>query len=100
VTTLALVVVGSLILAAAFYINAVPLEAAFVVPPFLIGVPLLVYGIRRETRKPEGGATTQKDAVRLLRPSGTEPNRLTIAKRLDVPTCPTHRLPRRGNAKI
>src|SRR5690348_15169913 len=69
VTTLVVVAVGLLILLPPFYIRAVPPPVAFIVPPLLIGVPLLAYGIKRETRKPEGGATTQKDAVRLLRTS-------------------------------
>ena len=67
--TLAIVALGLLIVVLPVYAKSVPLWVAFVLPPLIIGGVLLPLGIRRETRRPSGGATTQQDAVRLLRPS-------------------------------
>jgi hypothetical protein len=67
-TSLVIAVAGLVVVVGSFYASFVPLWVADVAPPILLGGAALAYGIRRETQLPENGATTQRDAVRLLRP--------------------------------
>lgn len=66
-TALLVVGLGLLVVMLPFFVNAVPIMLAIIMPPVLLGPVALAYCMSCETRRPRTTATTRQDAVRVLR---------------------------------